>query len=65
MLEFTLAYGISKAAIIAATCNASAELTRHGIRVNCISPGLLATPLTFSGFGFVAALPFFVKTQQS
>jgi NAD(P)-dependent dehydrogenase (short-subunit alcohol dehydrogenase family) len=58
------AYGISKAAIIAATYNASAQLTKHGIRVNCISPGLLATPLTFSTFGFVAALPFFVKPSN-
>jgi len=44
------AYAISKAAIISATYNASASLTKHGIRVNCISPGLLATPLVFSTF---------------
>ncbi|CAM6015814.1 unnamed protein product [Sphagnum balticum] len=41
------AYAISKAAIISATYNASASLTKHGIRVNCISPGLLATPLIY------------------
>jgi NAD(P)-dependent dehydrogenase (short-subunit alcohol dehydrogenase family) len=58
------AYAISKAAQIAVTYNASAQLTKHGIRVNCISPGLLATPLTFSTFGFVPALPFFVKPSN-
>jgi NAD(P)-dependent dehydrogenase (short-subunit alcohol dehydrogenase family) len=56
------AYAVSKAAIISATYNASVPLTKHGIRVNCISPGLLATPLTFSTFRFVPALPFFCKT---
>jgi NAD(P)-dependent dehydrogenase (short-subunit alcohol dehydrogenase family) len=58
------AYGISKAAVIAATYNASAQLTKHGIRVNCISPGVVATPLSFSSFGLVAALPFFVKPSN-
>jgi NAD(P)-dependent dehydrogenase (short-subunit alcohol dehydrogenase family) len=60
----TFAYGISTAAIIAATYNASAQLTKHGIRVNCISPGLLTTPMTFSAFGCVAALSFFVKPSN-
>ncbi|KAH9538277.1 hypothetical protein CY35_16G098600 [Sphagnum magellanicum] len=44
------AYSISKAGVIAATYSASAQLTKHGIRVNCISPGLLATSLTLPAF---------------
>ncbi|KAH9533672.1 hypothetical protein CY35_18G064600 [Sphagnum magellanicum] len=44
------AYSISKACVIAATYSASAQLTKHGIRVNCISPGLLATSSTLPAF---------------
>jgi NAD(P)-dependent dehydrogenase (short-subunit alcohol dehydrogenase family) len=56
-----LAYSISKSGIIAATYSASAQLTKHGIRVNCISPGVLATSLTLPSFRFVAALPYSLK----
>ncbi|CAK9275787.1 unnamed protein product [Sphagnum jensenii] len=44
------AYSISKSGVIATTYSASAQLTKHGIRVNCISPGLVATPLSLSHF---------------
>ncbi|CAK9879446.1 unnamed protein product [Sphagnum jensenii] len=47
-----LAYSISKSGVIATTYSASAQLTKHGIRVNCISPGLVPTPLTLSHFRF-------------
>jgi NAD(P)-dependent dehydrogenase (short-subunit alcohol dehydrogenase family) len=59
-----LAYSISKSGVIATTYSASAQLTKHGIRVNCISPGLVATPLSLSHFRFVAALPYSVKPSN-
>jgi glucose 1-dehydrogenase/3-oxoacyl-[acyl-carrier protein] reductase len=39
-------YAPSKLAIEALTRNVSAEMTPHGIRVNCIHPGLIETPMT-------------------
>jgi NAD(P)-dependent dehydrogenase (short-subunit alcohol dehydrogenase family) len=39
-------YAPSKLAIEALTRNASAEVGAHGIRVNCIHPGLIDTPMT-------------------
>ncbi|KAH9548300.1 hypothetical protein CY35_11G081300 [Sphagnum magellanicum] len=45
-----LAYSISKSGVIAASYSASAQLTKHGIRVNCISPGVVATPMALSQF---------------
>jgi glucose 1-dehydrogenase/3-oxoacyl-[acyl-carrier protein] reductase len=38
-------YAPSKLAIEALTRNMSAELGAHGIRVNCIHPGLIDTPM--------------------
>ena len=32
--------------MIALTRNASAEMGSHGIRINCIHPGLIETPMT-------------------
>jgi NAD(P)-dependent dehydrogenase (short-subunit alcohol dehydrogenase family) len=58
------AYCISKSGVIATTYSASAQLTKHGIRVNCISPGLVGTPLSLSHFRFVAALPYSVKPSN-
>lgn len=43
-------YAISKAAVIAAVRSAAADLGQYGIRVNCISPTIVATPLTLRGF---------------
>jgi 3-oxoacyl-[acyl-carrier protein] reductase len=34
-------YGAAKAAVVMHTKSAAAELGRHGIRVNCVSPGLI------------------------
>ncbi len=59
-----LAYSISKSGVIATTYSASAQLTKHGIRVNCITPGLVATPMLLSFFRFVAALPYSVKPSN-
>ncbi|MDX2345796.1 MAG: SDR family oxidoreductase [Legionella sp.] len=39
------AYSASKGGIIALTLPAARELAQHGIRVNTIAPGLIATPL--------------------
>ncbi len=39
-------YAPSKRAIEALTANAAAELAPHGIRVNCIHPGLIDTDMT-------------------
>src|SRR4051794_33371935 len=39
-------YAPSKRAVEALTANAAAELAPHGIRVNCIHPGLIDTDMT-------------------
>jgi NAD(P)-dependent dehydrogenase (short-subunit alcohol dehydrogenase family) len=39
------AYSASKGGIVALTLPAARELAQHGIRVNTIAPGLIATPL--------------------
>jgi NAD(P)-dependent dehydrogenase (short-subunit alcohol dehydrogenase family) len=39
-------YAPAKLALDALTRNMSAEMTPHGIRVNCIHPGLVDTPMT-------------------
>ena len=39
-------YAPSKLALEALTRNMSAEMTPRGIRVNCIHPGLIDTPMT-------------------
>jgi len=39
-------YAPSKLALEALTRNMSAEMTPQGIRVNCIHPGLIDTPMT-------------------
>jgi 3-oxoacyl-[acyl-carrier protein] reductase len=41
-----LAYAASKGAVIAATKTMSAELGPHGIRVNAVAPGVVATAMT-------------------
>jgi NAD(P)-dependent dehydrogenase (short-subunit alcohol dehydrogenase family) len=38
-------YSVAKAAVIHLTRSVSLELGEHGIRVNCICPGIVATPL--------------------
>lgn len=39
-------YAAAKHGVVGLTKNVAAELCRHGIRVNCIAPGAIATPLT-------------------
>ena len=38
-------YSVAKAAVIHLTRSVALELGEHGIRVNCICPGIVATPL--------------------
>jgi len=38
-------YAAAKAALIGFTRNVAAELARYGVRVNCIAPGNMATPM--------------------
>ncbi len=42
------AYCAAKAGVISLTRSASIELAKDHIRVNCICPGLIATPLTYN-----------------
>lgn len=42
------AYCAAKAGVISLTRSASIELAKDRIRVNCICPGLIATPLTYN-----------------
>jgi len=43
-------YGASKAAVIRMTQQAALELAPHGIRINCVCPGPIDTPLLRSTF---------------
>ncbi|XP_022888451.1 secoisolariciresinol dehydrogenase-like [Olea europaea var. sylvestris] len=44
------AYATSKTAIVGFTKNLCVEMGKHGIRVNCISPFAIATPMMMTGF---------------
>jgi NAD(P)-dependent dehydrogenase (short-subunit alcohol dehydrogenase family) len=44
-------YSVAKAAVIQLTRTVAMELGEKGVRVNCICPGGIATPLLASGFG--------------
>ena len=56
-------YAASKAAVIAFSKNVAKELAPHGVRVNCVAPGIIDTPLheQFSTpemmKGFIATIP--------
>lgn len=45
-LNAQLSYGTSKGAVIQMTRNMAADLVADGIRVNCVCPGAIETPLT-------------------
>ncbi|ALJ21668.1 SDR family NAD(P)-dependent oxidoreductase [Microbacterium sp. No. 7] len=47
----THTYSTSKGAVIGFTTSLAAELGTHGIRVNCIAPGLHVTPLALATAG--------------
>jgi NAD(P)-dependent dehydrogenase (short-subunit alcohol dehydrogenase family) len=44
------AYAASKAGILQLTQTAALEGARHGIRVNCVCPGFIDTPMTRGGY---------------
>ncbi|KAG7159002.1 Estradiol 17-beta-dehydrogenase 8-like 2, partial [Homarus americanus] len=44
-LPYVCHYGASKAGVMALTKTCATELARKGIRVNCVMPGLIETPL--------------------
>jgi NAD(P)-dependent dehydrogenase (short-subunit alcohol dehydrogenase family) len=47
-------YSACKAAVIQLTRSAATELGEHGIRVNCMCPGPIATPIFGTAFGLPA-----------
>ena len=51
------AYGSSKAGVAGMTLGLARELSPHGIRVNCIAPGLMDTPM-FNGLPSDATAAF-------
>jgi NAD(P)-dependent dehydrogenase (short-subunit alcohol dehydrogenase family) len=48
LLTMTAAYSASKAAVIAMTRGDAIDYAEHGIRINCICPGIIDTPMTTS-----------------
>jgi NAD(P)-dependent dehydrogenase (short-subunit alcohol dehydrogenase family) len=50
------AYSASKAGILQLTQMAAVEGARHGIRVNCVCPGFIDTPMTRGGYDVDAAI---------
>jgi NAD(P)-dependent dehydrogenase (short-subunit alcohol dehydrogenase family) len=50
------AYAAAKAAVIQLTSSVALELAEHGVRVNCICPGMIATPLAANAVGRDASL---------
>lgn len=58
-----MAYSASKGGVVAMTLPAARELAQHGIRVNAIAPGLMATPMLLNmpesvQVGLAASVPF-------
>ncbi|OMP04910.1 Glucose/ribitol dehydrogenase [Corchorus olitorius] len=59
-------YVMSKNAVLALMRCASTQLGSHGIRVNCVSPGPVATPLLCQGVGVgVEEAVLFLASEES
>jgi NAD(P)-dependent dehydrogenase (short-subunit alcohol dehydrogenase family) len=52
----TAAYGVAKAAVVFLTKSAALELAEHRIRVNCVCPGAIATPIFGRGLNLPSQL---------
>lgn len=52
--ERTVAYGVSKAAIVHLTKSMAVDLADSGVRVNCVCPGIVVTPMTAPVFADAA-----------
>lgn len=48
--DLSLAYAVSKAAVIHLTRSMAVDLANSGVRVNCVCPGIIETPMTASLF---------------
>ncbi len=55
-------YAPTKRGLAALTCNLAAELAQHGIRVNCVHPGLIETDMTQWVMANPELLPVVLKT---
>ena len=49
-VPYNAAYCASKAGVVGLTRSLASEYARRGVRVNCICPGGVATPMTAAGF---------------
>ncbi len=54
-LPLTPAYNAAKHGVLGLTRTAAAEVGRHGVRVNCVLPGMVDTPLLRSILGTIFA----------
>ncbi|GER54219.1 NAD(P)-binding Rossmann-fold superfamily protein [Striga asiatica] len=52
-VEAPIPYAVSKYAVVGLANQLCMELGKHGIRVNCVSPFLIATPMMATGMGAV------------
>lgn len=57
-----IGYHASKAAVIGITKSAAGDLARYGIRVNCVAPGVVRTPMTVGQRGSIGEEPLAART---